>query len=141
MSLVFYRVGHFFHRMGVPLLPRVFTLMGRIVFGAYIPSECQIGKRCKIAYGGSGLVIHPKTIIGDDCLISPGVVIGGRAGSPVLPRIGNNVAIYPGAAVLGDLTIGDKAIIGANAVVIENVPPGGRVVAPKSRLLESPAEV
>ncbi|WP_373461520.1 serine O-acetyltransferase [Arthrobacter sp. V1I9] len=137
MALVFYRVGNYLYRAGVPFLPRFFTVVGRLLFGAHIPSECQIGLRCKVAYGGSGIVIHPKAVIGDDCLLSPGVVIGGRAGNPLLPRIGDRVRIFPGAAVLGNIVINDGAIIGANAVVVDDVPAGARVVAPKARMILS----
>lgn len=135
MSLVFYRIGHYLYRHNIPVVPRVCTLMGRLLFGAYIPSECTIGKQCKVAYGGSGVVIHPKVTIGNGCTISPGVVIGGRAGSPILPAIGDNVKIFPGAAVLGSVVVGNEAVIGANAVVVANVPAGGRVVAPAARVL------
>lgn len=135
MALVFYRIGNYFHRAGIPLIPRLCTIVGRLVFGSYIPSECRIGRRCKVAYGGSGIVIHPKAVLGDDCLLSPGVIIGGRAGSPSLPRIGNSVSIFPGAAVLGNIVIADGAIIGANAVVVGDVPAEARVVAPKARII------
>ncbi|WP_373427303.1 serine O-acetyltransferase [Arthrobacter globiformis] len=135
MSLIFYRVGHYFHVHHIPVLPRVCTLLGRLLFGAHIPSECSIGRQCKVAYGGSGVVIHPNATIGHGCTISPGVVIGGRGGSPVLPTIGDDVKIFPGAAILGSVVIGNNAVIGANAVVVADVPAGGRVVAPAARML------
>lgn len=121
MSLLFYRLGHRLHAWGVPGLPKLCTIMGQIVFGSYIPAECSIGKNVKVAYGGAGLVIHRRAKIGDGCLLSPGVVIGGRAGYERVPNIGAGVKLFPGAKVLGPITIGDEAIIGANAVVVDNV--------------------
>ena len=132
MSLVFYRVGNFLHSRGVPFLPKILTVLGQVVFGSYIPATCRIGPNCKVAYGGSGLVIHPRAVIGRGCVLSPGVVIGGRGGHYPVPIIGDNVQVFPGAKILGPVTISDGAIIGANAVVIEDMQTGEIAVAPKA---------
>lgn len=100
-----------------------------------MPAQATIGRGCKIAYGGAGLVIHPRAVIGDNCLLSPGVVIGGRGGSFQVPVIGDNVSVFPGAKILGAVKIGDGAMIGANVVVVEDVEAGERVVVPKPRRL------
>lgn len=135
MALFFYRIGHWFHAWGVPALPKLCTIMGQIVFGSYIPAECHIGKNVKVAYGGAGLVIHRRAKIGNDCLLSPGVIIGGRAGYERVPNIGAGVQLFPGAKVLGPITIGDGAIIGANAVVVEDVGNNQVMVAVKATRL------
>lgn len=135
MPLIFYRIGNQLYKLKVPLVPKLFTVLGWVLSGAYIPSECKIGKNCKVAYGGSGLVVHPRAIIGNHCLLSPGVVIGGRGGHYPVPVIGDNVSIFPGAKILGPIRIGDGASIGANAVVVESVLPGEAVVAPKAHRL------
>lgn len=135
MSLIFYRVGHRLHRMGIPVFPKLCTVLGQVVFGSYIPAECLIGSKCKVAYGGSGLIVHPRAVIGDNCLLSPGVVIGGRGEHYDVPRIGNNVRLFPGAKVLGPITIGDRATVGANAVVVENVNSDDVFVSPKATRL------
>jgi serine O-acetyltransferase len=131
MSLFVYRVGNWLSVRRVPVLPRFATLLNRIVLGAYIPSECTIGAGTKLAYGGSGLVLHPRVVIGPRCLLSPGVVVGGRGGHAVVPVVGSDVKLFPGAKVLGPIVVGDGAVIGANAVVVDNVPPGAVIVAPK----------
>lgn len=136
MSLLFYRVGHRLYRMRVPGLPKLCTVLGQVVFGSYIPAECQIGSNCKVAYGGSGLIVHPRAVIGDNCLLSPGVVIGGRGNHFAVPVIGNNVRIFPGAKVLGPITIGDRATVGANAVVVEDVDSDEVMVSTKAARLE-----
>ncbi|WP_396020398.1 hypothetical protein [Arthrobacter sp. ISL-72] len=114
----------------------MFTILGQIAFGSYIPAECDIGSNCKVAYGGSGLIIHPRAKIGNNCLLSPGVVIGGRGGHRAVPVLGNDVQIYPGAKVLGPITIGNRVIVGANAVVVEDVKDDVMMIAGKATRLE-----
>lgn len=133
---MFYRAGNRLHRMGIPVIPKLCTILGQVVFGSYVPAECQIGSNCKVAYGGSGLIIHPRAVIGDNCLLSPGVVIGGRGDHFAVPVIGNGVRIFPGAKVLGPITVGDRAILGANAIVVENVNSDEVMVSPKATRLE-----
>lgn len=135
MSLLFYRAGNRLHRWRIPLLPKICTVLGQVVFGSYIPAACTIGKNVKIAYGGAGLVVHRRAVIGDDCLLSPGVVIGGRSGHPQVPTIGNGVQIFPGAKVLGPISVGDGAILGANAVVVDDVASGEIMIASKASRL------
>lgn len=135
MSLIFYRVGNLLHRKNVPVFPKLCTILGQIILGAYVPSTCHIGHGSKLAYGGSGVVIHAAASIGKNCVISPGVVVGGRAKSGSIPIIGDNVQLFPGAKVLGNVRVGDGAQIGANAVVIHDIAPGATVVAPLGRVL------
>ena len=75
-----------------------------------------------------GIVISSSTIIGEDVVIGQQATIGNRNGSIEAPKIGNRVYIAAGAKVLGDITIGDDCIIGANAVVTKNIPPNVIVV-------------
>ncbi len=114
---------------------RLCTLLNLMLFRVYIPSKCTIGRNCILAYGATGLVIHPRAVIGDDCLLSPGVVIGGRGESYDVPVIEDGVSIFPGAKVLGPIRIGEGAQIGANAVVVEDLEKGRTAVAPKARIL------
>lgn len=136
MSLVFYRIGNWLHLRSIPVIPRICTVVGRLVLGAYIPSSASLGKRVKIAYGGSGLVIHPRAVIGDDCLLSPGVVIGGRGGHTEVPILEAGVQVFPGAKILGPIRVGEGSQIGVNAVVVKDLPSRSRVVAPASRVLD-----
>ena len=92
------------------------------MWGAYISPSCQIGKNTKFGYGGSGVVIHDRAVIGNDCIIGPGVTIGGRSKKYEVPIVGNGVFLGAGSKILGDIKIGDGAIVGANAVVINDVP-------------------
>lgn len=90
-----------------------------IVTGADIPLGCRIGGGLFMPHP-NGVVIHPDAVIGPNCLIFQQVTIGvirGRA-----PRLGGHVDVGAGAKLLGEITIGDHARVGANAVVVTDVP-------------------
>jgi serine O-acetyltransferase len=87
-----------------------------------VPYKTKIGKNCRLAHGGNGVVIHQDVKIGDNVLICHQVTIGGRGYLARLPIIGSDVYIGPGAKILGPVTIGDNCVIGANAVVSRNIP-------------------
>ncbi|WP_315768405.1 MULTISPECIES: serine acetyltransferase [unclassified Bradyrhizobium] len=97
-----------------------------VVTGADIPLTCRIGGGLLIPHP-NGIVIHPAAEIGVNCLIFQQVTIGSREG-PSVPLIGGHVDIGAGAKILGALTIGNHARIGANAVVITDVGPGQTAV-------------
>jgi serine O-acetyltransferase len=94
-----------------------------VVTGADIPLNCQIGGGLLLPHP-NGVVIHPRAVIGVNCLIFQQVTIGSRSGDG-LPIVGGHVDIGAGAKILGKVTIGDHARIGANAVVTRNVPTHG----------------
>lgn len=75
----------------------------------------------------NGVVIHPEAVIGPNCLLFQQVTIG-TGPKPGVPRLGGNIDIGPGAKILGGVSIGDHAIIGANAVVLTDVPAGAVAV-------------
>ena len=91
-----------------------------IVCGADIPINCRIGGGLLIPHP-NGIVIHPDAVIGPNCLIFQQVTIGTRDGVGV-PVIGGHVDVGAGARILGAIQIGDHAKIGANAVVVTDVP-------------------
>lgn len=80
------------------------------------------------------IVIGEDVIIGSDCIIYQGVTIGQSKGR--YPKIGNNVIIYPGAKIIGDIVIGDNSIVGANAVVTKNVPSNTIVAGIPAKVLK-----
>jgi serine O-acetyltransferase len=83
-----------------------------------------------------GVVIGETAIVGDDVLLYQGVTLGGTGleQGKRHPTIGNNVVIGGGAKVLGNITVGDNSYIGANAVVIKDVPPNSTVVGVPGRI-------
>ena len=87
---------------------------------------------------GMGIVIGETAEVGDYCTIYHGVTLGAPARTPASahPTIGNNVLISTGAKVLGPFTVGDNSRIGANAVVLQGVPPNSTVVGVKARVVK-----
>ncbi len=102
--------------------------------GVELPAETVIGRRFTIEHAG-GIVISGDAVFGDDCVVRNGVTVGlryrNRRGSPV---IGNRVDIGAGAKLLGDIRIGDDVVIGANAVVLCDVPDGCVAVGVPARV-------
>ncbi|OMG55127.1 serine acetyltransferase [Azonexus hydrophilus] len=110
-------------RYPIAIIHRILSKISEIFFGIYIGAHAKIGQRLIIEHFG-GIIIHNNTIIGDDVIIRQGVTIGNKnlddpTGAPI---IGNRVNIGAGAKILGRITIGDDVTIGANAVVLTNVP-------------------
>jgi serine O-acetyltransferase len=110
---------------GVPLLPRILQKLGLITAQLSIDEMTLIEPGANIAHGQA--VIGGLTEIGRNCTVSPWVSIGLVAGDVQGPKIGDNVFIGTGAKVLGNLTVGDGAVIGSQALVIEDVPAGAIV--------------
>jgi serine O-acetyltransferase len=106
-----------------------------IATGVSLPAHARIGKGFYIGHFGN-IIIHPDTVMGERCSISHGVTIGVLGGDRQgVPRIGNDVYIGCGAKILGPVTIGDGAIIGANAVVLADVPAGATAVGVPARII------
>lgn len=105
------------------------------VTGADIPLNAVLGGGLLIPHP-NGIVINPHATIGVNCLIMQGVTIGSNRNAHGAPTIGNHVDIGPGARILGPVTIGDFAVIGANAVVLIDVPPRGVALGVPARIAE-----
>lgn len=122
MLLFSYHIANWLYRHHIPLFPKLIYYFQRVCCRSSIPASCVIGGGTKLAYGGIGVVIHARAIIGNNCMIGQGVTIGGKSGWYEVPVIGDNVEINAGARVLGPVRIGNNVIIGANAVVVKDVP-------------------
>ena len=98
-------------------------------YGIELPYSASIGQRVVIEHQ-SGIVIHGATVIGDECIIRQNCTFGIRRVEELAkaPVLGRGVDIGAGAVMLGDITIGDFALIGANAVVLCDVPAGAVAV-------------
>jgi serine O-acetyltransferase len=110
-------------------------LFNRVVFAAQVPAETKLGKGVKLNYSGLGTVLHPRAVIGNHVEIGPGVVVGGRSKIWDVPVIEDDVQIGVGAKVLGPVRVGRGAVIGANAVVLHDVPAGAVVVGVPARVV------
>jgi len=128
-ALLSYRVAHALALARVPLLPRLISLLTRAVTGIEIHPAARIGEGLFIDHG-AGVVIGETAEIGDDVTLYQGVTLGGTgfATGKRHPTVQDNVTIGSGAKLLGPITIGHGAKIGANSVVITDVPPNCTVV-------------
>jgi serine O-acetyltransferase len=123
------------------LLRRVAVLRHRwwsVVTGADIPLSCRLGGGLLLPHP-NGIVIHPDAEIGPNCLLFQQVTIGTREGSGA-PKIGGHVDVGAGAKIIGGVTIGQNARIGANSVVLDDVPPGTTAVGIPASILEKSLE-
>ncbi len=128
-ALLAYRVAHALMLARVPLLPRLLSLLTRTVTGIEIHPAALIGQGLFIDHG-AGVVIGETAEIGNDVTLYQGVTLGGTgfATGKRHPTVQDNVTIGSGAKLLGPITIGHGAKIGANSVVITDVPPNSTVV-------------
>jgi len=134
-ATIFYRIAHFLRKIKVPFLPRLISQITRIFTGIEIHPGATIGKGFFIDHG-TGVVIGETSVVGDNVTLFQGVTLGGtgKERGKRHPNIGNNVVIGTGGKVLGNITIGDNSYIGANAVVIKDVPPNSTVVGVPGRI-------
>jgi serine O-acetyltransferase len=137
--LKIHRVAHWLWKRHVPVIPRALSLFNRVVFAAEVPHQARIGRNVKIWHSGLGTVIHPRAVIGDNVGIAQGVVIGGRSHFKDVPVIEDDVLIGAGAKVLGPIRVGRGAVIGANAVVLHDVPAGAMVGGIPAKILRRSA--
>lgn len=135
-AIALHRVAHGLYGMRLYFLARCVSEIARLWTGIEIHPGAKIGRRLVIDHG-MGAVIGETAEVGDDCIIFHGVTLGGLKFDPVKrhPTVGNKVLIGAGAKILGPHTIGDGARIGANAMVIEDVPPGSRVRVSATQIL------
>jgi len=136
-ALWLHRLAHFAWQRKAKLLGRLLSHINRWLTGIEIHPGARIGRHFFIDHG-SGVVIGETAEIGDDVLLYQGVVLGGTTLEKRKrhPTVGNNVVIGAAAVLLGPITVGDGAKIGANSVVVKSVPPGATVVGVPGRIVE-----
>ena len=131
-----YRIARWLLLHHVPLLPTLLKAYNRIVWGVVLPPSAELGPAVLLGYQGLGTVIHRRARIGARVNIGSGVTIGGRAGHDRVPVIEDDVMIGSGAKILGPVTVGRGASIGANAVVLADVPPFAVAVGVPARVVK-----
>jgi len=134
-AIIAYRISHILWKMKIPFFPRALSQIARFFTGIEIHPGAQIGSGFFIDHG-MGVVIGETTIIGNDVTIFQGVTLGGtgKETGKRHPTLGNNIVVGTGAKILGNIVIGDNSYIGANAVVIDEVPPNTTVVGVPGRV-------
>ena len=130
-------VEHWLWNHGAKSLARISSQFTRFMTGVEIHPGAQIGRRFFIDHA-MGVIIGETTIIGDDCTLYQGVTLGGTGNETGKrhPTLGNNVIVGVGAAVLGNITVGDNSKIGGGAVAVKDVPPNCTVVGIPGRIVK-----
>ena len=128
-ALLAHRIAHAAQEVGIPLLPHGLAYVSRMTTGVEIHPAAKIGDALFIDHG-AGVVIGETAEIGDNVTLYQGVTLGGTgfARGKRHPTVGDEVMIGAGSALLGPIVIGERAKIGANSVVIHDVPPNSTVV-------------
>jgi len=128
-ALLVHRVAHELQGIGVPLVPRSMSMVSRMLTGIEIHPAAKIGQGFFVDHG-AGVVIGETAEIGDDVTLYQGVTLGGTgfATGKRHPTLEDNVTVGAGAKLLGAITVGHGAKIGANSVVIHDVAPNSTVV-------------
>ncbi len=135
-AVAYHRFGNWRMTIKSKCLRAPFSLLYRMLYrrarnnwGIELPYSTRLGQRVIIEHQGA-IVIHGNATLGDDCVIRQGVTLGNRYPdrSNEAPTLGDRVSVGAGAKLLGNIHVGDDAVIGANAVVLCDVPAGATAV-------------
>ena len=133
MIIKIYRLENWLYNHHLKILATIVKIFVRVLFSAVIPPSVPIGKGTFITYHGLGVVMHKNTVIGKNCCIRQHVTIAGGRGAPI---IGDNVEINAGAVIVGPVHIGNYVRIGANAVVIQDIPDNSTAVGVPAKVVK-----
>lgn len=134
-AVLLHRVAHACTRRRIPLLPALCRRLSIASCGVDILPHAEIGGGLFLPHT-PGLVVGGRTVIGEDCTLLHGVTLGeARFDELACPRLGHRVTVGAAAQVLGGITVGDGAMIGAGSVVLDDVPSGAVVAGVPARLI------
>lgn len=142
-AVAVHRFGNWRMTMRPKLLRAPFSILYRSLFrrcrnryGIELPYTTKLGRRVVIEHQGA-IVIHGHSTIGDDCILRQGVTLGNKTLDRPFdaPTLGRRVNVGAGAKILGPVAIGDGASIGANAVVLKDVPAGAAAVGVPAKIV------
>ena len=136
-ALFFHRISHWFYTKGLRFIPRLISALGQFLTVIDIHPAATLGHRVFIDHG-VGVVIGETAIIGNDVIIYQQVTLGGVSTSKGKrhPTIENNVVIGAGAKILGNITIGKNSKVGANSVVVKDVPPDSTAIGIPAKVIK-----
>lgn len=139
-AITLYRISNKLYKLKIPFIPLMIKYLIFLIFNSVVPYTAEIGEKSKLAYGGIGVVIHSRSKIGRKVIIGQGVTIGRKLNPKGIPTIGDNVYISTGAKIMGDIKIGNNVLIGANSVVIKDVPNNCIVAGNPAKVLRNVEE-
>lgn len=141
-AVLFHRIAHWFYKRRRWVMARWISHVSRFLTGIEIHPGAKIGERLFIDHG-LGVVIGETAEIGDDVLLYQGVTLGGTGNQcgKRHPTLGNRVVVGTGAAILGDIRLGDGVRVGAGSVVVHSVPEGATVVGIPGRVVKGRTEM
>lgn len=128
-----YYLSHWAWKKRIPFVPRVCMLLIRVLYQSFVPYQCVIGPGVSFGHR-QGIVIGRNTRIGARCKIRHQVTFGNSGEGGAL--VGDDVSFGAGAKVIGAVHIGDKAKIGANAVVVADIPAHAVAVGVPARVVK-----
>jgi serine O-acetyltransferase len=136
-ALLFHRIAHWLYKKGLRFIPRFISAIGLFLTTIDIHPAATLGRRVFIDHG-VGVVIGETAILGDDVIVYQQVTLGGVSTSKGKrhPTLGNGVVIGAGAKVLGNITIGENSKVGANSVVVKDVPADSTAIGIPARVLK-----
>lgn len=137
IAIVNYRIANILYHKGFKIIARIWMGINQMITNIDIHPACKIGRRVFIDHG-IGVVIGETAEVGDDVTIYQGVSLGGVSLDKVKrhPTLENGVVVGAGAKILGNIIIGENAKIGANSVVIKDVPPDTTAVGIPARVIK-----
>lgn len=136
-ALLFHRIAHWLYKKGLRFIPRFISAIGLFLTTIDIHPAATLGRRVFIDHG-VGVVIGETAILGNDVIVYQQVTLGGVSTSKGKrhPTLENGVVIGAGAKVLGNITIGENSKVGANSVVVKDVPADSTAIGIPARVLK-----
>lgn len=135
-AVYIYRISSWFYKKKIKPFGQVFWSLNVALHGIEISPLAKVGSNFRLAHT-VGTVIGDGAIIGDNVTIYQNVTLGSKLYDKELkyPTLGNGVSIYPGSIIIGDIKVGDNAVIGANSVVLRDVPSGAVVAGSPAKIV------
>jgi len=136
-AMLFYRLANTLYKKGLRFIPRFISGIALFLTTIDIHPAANIGRRVFIDHG-TGVVIGETTVIGDDVIIYQQVTLGGVSTSKGKrhPTLENNVVVGAGSKILGNITLGENSKVGANSVVVKDVPADSTAIGIPARVLK-----
>lgn len=136
-AVINHKIAHFFYVKKLFFLSRLISQFSRFFTGIEIHPGATLGNRIFFDHG-MGIVIGETAKVGDDCIIYHGVTLGGvsTANTKRHPTLKNNVIVGAGAKILGNITLGENVKVGANSVVLRDVPDDSVAVGMPARIIK-----